>query len=874
MKLLLYAASCRAPVRTLTAELCLQAADMFAREGLAEEAQASRSAGEDIHQAYSLWHAEQGLALPDNVNALTIACVMRRTGSEPAPVFYTFHPLYASILLHDAFRYLQNPGFVLDHEHVHCREFGLTDELAVCRRHLAEIPPRGRDILNQCAAAQQRQQRLTLRALAVSCGMDPATLNYYRRHPRVDRAVMDVLPLTTRDRLTAALASVEQEALRNHLIVEQKQVAVKAGLDEATLIACKRRHDDFACRLDEAIARSVAHYRGAMSRRIADILQAYEKESSVFNPADLARRAGMTVAALKEAASWDADLAGRIDDCFAGSLCRALERAMAEANRDGVEVTQAYLAGQLDVSEASISAYKKLPVVGDLIRNGLAFSAVEKVRQAVESLASEGVPVTLGTVAGRAGVDPSTVSRIRARDEELRGRIGASVNESTIAARFPDVASVHRRLQERRALYGRDDCNTASALSCSLENGGDSGLLRACHQLHVPLPQARPEAANWLVVYLNRMSETKLLTRDEAQILWQRGRADDPEAAEELMVRTRPLVRFIIESDLREEIDPSGVKSDLLEHLIRRGDDLLLDAFHAPEIEGHILGHFQRALAVGLRRARIDYYLERSTRYRRTLSLDQPLGADGDVDTYTLLQTRSLASQNLSPDEVVSVLDGSSVEHEMELVARRDEASGVHMVRSQDKQALAATLGQILTRAGAHVLQSRGVVGRWALFLGGSLGRLGTAVYGKCGLELYLLVDGTDLFAVEVATYLGDLARTNPQVRVLLQRFGVAALAPARALAIRKALVNGHDRSFSSGLTPEEFLFQIQANGILVLESARTEARSLAAAFIRSFADETPEDVARGILDAKVDFLAGQREALHVVALEMGFQPR
>ena len=59
-----------------------------------------------------------------------------------------------------------------------------------------------------------------------------------------------------------------------------------------------------------------------------------------------------------------------------------------------------------------------------------------------------------------------------------------------------------------------------------------------------------------------------------------------------------------------------------------------------------------------------------------------------------------------------------------------------------------------------------------------------------------------------------------------------------------------------------------------MLESARTEARSLAAAFIRSFADETPEDVARGILDAKVDFLAGQREALHVVALEMGFQPR
>ncbi|MEO5368351.1 MAG: hypothetical protein H7831_18735, partial [Magnetococcus sp. WYHC-3] len=415
--------------------------------------------------------------------------------------------------------------------------------------------------------------------------------------------------------------------------------------------------------------------------------------------------------------------------------------------------------------------------------------------------------------------------------------------------------------EERRVLYGSDDCNTAAALGRSLENGGDSGLLRACHQFHVLLPQARPEAANWLSVYLNRMAETRLLTMEEAQQLWLRAHTGDLEATEELMVRVRPLVRFVIEHDLREEIDPSGLKADLLERLIHRGDEIIVDAFHTPDIEGRVLGQFQRALTSGLRQARIEHYLERSARYRRTVSIDQPLLGD-TPDSATLSQTRALAAHGLSPAEVVSVLDGSFVEQDVELVVRRDEVSGVQVVRSQDKQVLAATLGHLLVREGANSLQARGVVGRWALFLGGALGRLGTAIYGKCGLELYLLVDGTDLFAAEVATHLGDLTRMNVQIRRLLQRFGVAAPDPVRPLAVRVSLTDKNAACFGKGLTPEEFLFQIQANGIMVIESGRQEARALIATYLRSFADEPPEDVARGIMDAKLDFLTCQREAL------------
>jgi hypothetical protein len=80
-------------------------------------------------------------------------------------------------------------------------------------------------------------------------------------------------------------------------------------------------------------------------------------------------------------------------------------------------------------------------------------------------------------------------------------------------------------------------------------------------------------------------------------------------------------------------------------------------------------------------------------------------------------------------------------------------------------------------------------------------------------------------------------------------------------------VAGGNGDHADGAVSREEFLFQIQSNGIVVLESEPGAARLLVRLFLRRFEGLPLEDAARGILDAKVDFLTRQRHALEAARL-------
>ena len=91
-----------------------------------------------------------------------------------------------------------------------------------------------------------------------------------------------------------------------------------------------------------------------------------------------------------------------------------------------------------------------------------------------------------------------------------------------------------------------------------------------------------------------------------------------------------------------------------------------------------------------------------------------------------------LESQGMQPDENAGMLsDNTSLVDAERLVAQRDSNSGVPVVTLREKDELISSLRDFFRLSGLWSSFRSYPEHKWAIFIIGSLGRLGTAIKGK-----------------------------------------------------------------------------------------------------------------------------------------------
>ena len=434
--------------------------------------------------------------------------------------------------------------------------------------------------------------------------------------------------------------------------------------------------------------------------------------------------------------------------------------------------------------------------------------------------------------------------------------------------------------------------------------GGNPALLRACRRLGVPLPASRRDwvrrpvytrtlrELNPLHSYIERIAGTKALMEEEAVTLWECARSGDREAQEELLVRARPMVKFVIEEHLHEELSPSGFKDELLWHLISEGDLLISATWPSWEHKGRLLGYLHNQLRDGLRQARMEFFKERYRRQKRELSMTEPIGA-GEAATaaaYDLEKTDRVTAPNLPPDEVTAILGEPDSFQTEEWIAKRDAASGVPVVSNYSKQSLASSLRPVFASPELGRALETGLGTRWAAFMTGSLGRMGTAIVGNCSFRGLILADATATFlrrAVDsLARHFAGAVQQQPDSHPALvigkdEEYD-PVMEKVRGSEKRWELLRHLVLSLQNlgiGLTPEDgiatvelvpvegpvgdsTLFELLKNGFLLAESGAGARSTLVKDVIRQSRGASPEDAGRALLNAQVSFLRNQRARL------------
>lgn len=695
-----------------------------------------------------------------------------------------------------------------------------------------------------------------------------------------------------------AIIAFADDLARRGSVMDQKAIARHLGIGESTLSRYMSAHAEVSAALRPVLPLPASQ---KVIRALDDLL----KEGAVITQVLIAERAGVSPDTISRVKTEDGELGQRIEDAVAASLVKRIEALVRKRNEEGRPVTQKWLADELGVSESSIVNYKNTdPAIYRIIEDARPLSAVEKVRIAVEDLKAENILPTIAHIVDRAGLHQGTVSKVKSQNSELA---------KAIVQAPPPVAPMDRRQAEedlaaRIQLYGDERCNTASALDRAQARGGHRALLRACRRLGLSLPKAPPRVVDSLVSYLNRIADTKPLFEEEAVSLWNRAKAGDREAAEELLVRTRPLVAYVIRDGLHEDIDPSDFKSGLIEHLISQGDLIITDNWEKWDGRGGLLWYFGRLLGDGLREARRSYYYRRKMEERLFSSLQAPFeAAEAGEESFTPERSSQVQSAELSPDVTVGILNDEFPFDEEEMVSRRDASSGVGVVLPLNKQVMAAALKEVFHAPELLVALESGVRNDWALFMAGSTGRLGTAIIGDCAAHLILLTDATDIFSRKtlwiVARWLsgrlephehalpslvigkgGDfdrlmrwIANDNESHRVLrkfaaaLNKFGVG-LSPRHGMAVIDVATVGSTEGVSSCIPETELFFQTAKNGIRIAASRdgahKALIRKLMVRMCRTGTSESAAaslETANAILDFEVTFLEEQKAALEKV---------
>jgi len=724
--------------------------------------------------------------------------------------------------------------------------------------------------------------------IAREAGVDPATLRArMNASEKVGDAVNSIV-LSTDSRILRAI----DELLGEGGDLDQQAVAARAGVDPATVINRKAGNPMIREALQQAIR--------STDERIVSAVEKLKARNVEITQHLIALEAGVSDGTVVRRKEQNSDLKDLVDDAVSNSMYRLIEMAIRQLSSEGVSITQQMIAQRLGISESAIVYHKEQrPDIQALIEPALGSSAAERIRYAKEELLVEDIPCTQRNLAIRAGVNTSTVSRLIARSLELADGVIAAGTRKLL---FGTVQDCLQALARRISVYGNELCNTASALRQSTLRGGNPALLRACRRLKVSLPVAQ---SDWLrraqegkavlreydplAAYLERMSLTRILDEQEAVLLWERTQAGDKDAGDELLVRARPLVKNVIEKELHEKINPFGFNTELIWHLISEGDLILSIAGRQWERKGRLLWFMAQQLQDGLTKARLEFFRKRKQQAIKEISSSEPLGNEGEGD-FNLEQTLQMSAHNLSPDDVTAILTEVSAYGEEELIARRDAESAVPVVSRYDKQVLASSLNTGLMFKVFNRAVESGLGNKWAMFMTGSLGRMGTAVVGNCAFKGVLLSDASPAFVRRAAVLLSAsfhgvlkqggggvsttvigrgkhynqvMALVNGVVRkreilrhfvMSLQRFGIGFV-PEEGIAMIDFV--SLESEISDGL-----LFEMLKNSILCVESEKGARAFLIRKMMRRLREQPPEDAGRALLDAQVSFLREQRVRL------------
>lgn len=706
--------------------------------------------------------------------------------------------------------------------------------------------------------------------------------------------------LTLRDAVNSIVLSTDNRILRaidelagTGAEIDQKTIAEHADLDPSTVTNRKNSNSMIQAALERVI-------RSTDDRILAAINQLQEQRKEITQNL-VAEMAGVTPGTIVHRKEQNPRLRKTIDDAVLNCMYRLIETVVLELNEEGVSVTQQLIAQRIGISEAAI-VYRKEhnPDIYELIESTLPQSAAERIRQAKEGLALEGIPCSQLNLAIRAGLNPSTVSKVLSKNSQLAEGILLSKPRGTL---YVTLESCREALTKRIRIYGNETCNAASSLRQPMLRGGNPSLLRACRRLGITLPIPQTERKRRLASgkavlpeynpmngYLERISATKPLMEQDAVDLWERIRAGDKDAQDDFLVRCRPLVKFVIEDNLHERIDPSGFKTELVWHLITEGDLIIAAAIPEWERKGRLLWMLHRRLQDGLTSARHEFFKQRQQQTRQEISINEPLSGSEASGDFDLEQSRLMASHNIPPDEVLGILSDSSTFGEEDLVAKRDAASGVPVVSGYDKQVLASSLCPVFGELGFNTALESGFGNKWAVFIAGSLGRLGTAVVGNCSFKAIVLTDATPEFLHQAVR---SIARNLADA--IIEKHTTLVIGRGQAYDRVMQLVNGSDREqdglrhfvlslqrFGIGLTPYEgmatiqflpvetetghaMMFELLKNALLCAESEENSRSILIRKILQGLRNQPPEDAGRAMLDAQITFLRDQRAGLERV---------
>jgi len=709
---------------------------------------------------------------------------------------------------------------------------------------------------------------------ARTAGLDPATL---RTRLYANPALRDAVNAVILSADALIMRAVERLAATGQPATIEA-VAAAAGLDRETVAARKRRNSLIRQALDRFIVPTDEAILGAVKR----LVEANEPISQTR----IASAASVSLTTLRRRMQSDPRIRKAVDAAIENSLSRRTAAVIADIRAEGGTITQQRIAARLGISEAALSYHRQRD--GNLARlldEALPETSAEKIRRALYELGIEGIPCTLRNIALKAGINVSTVTRAVARDPLLRKHVAEA---SPPRLRYATREDCLRALADRTRVYENELCNTPAALRQPLIRGGNPALLRACRRLRVALPQgprtaSRLSSGTLISSYLARINAVKPLLEDEAVALLARAGMGDMDAQEELLVRLRPMVAHVIQTDLREDLSSDTFRAQLIEHLISEGDRLLAIACSEWDQTGSFLAHARYRLSAGLREARLHFLRERYAAAWRETSDPGHAGA-----------AESARDGRLRPDEVAAIMEEGAAFAEDELIEKRDAASGLPILSKYEKHALALSLKALFSDREFSRIFSAGTGTRWCVFLAGSLGKLGTAVKGMCPLELLFLCDASPAFADalpgRIASAMEGSWRTDGRELIIgaappeppsstPQEPGVAHSSSRLRHLMRRMLAIANNSGVAldpsgrrsrmefrstSDVNSERIIFELLKNCILVHESAEGTRTLLAIDVIRNNQTDSPEEAARALLNAQIAFLRTQRAGLEL----------
>ncbi|MFA5100550.1 MAG: nitroreductase family protein, partial [Candidatus Omnitrophota bacterium] len=368
---------------------------------------------------------------------------------------------------------------------------------------------------------------------------------------------------------------------------------------------------------------------------------------------------------------------------------------------------------------------------------------------------------------GEHNITPVALQRSRHwKEYYAANRLGIELPASERAICVLSPLEVRARLDQRRTTGG-EEAITYTALAKSYKEGGDHQVLAAIRKLRregvrirladgVELA-AQARAQDPLLSSLNTYYSMEIPDPEYLSALWVKAVIHGDRASRDLFILgTLPLVRSVMETELRINLVLEGRSVALIHYLLTVGSVALFDNYDqwlTPQEPGTLVGFFRDMLEQRLRSAKKEFYAEleqlQTIQGRRVISLDQSRSGD-EEETFT---KDGLISRDISPVRA----------------AIEAEKARLPLIAGEVKERLFSRLRQIFTEENLFTVFSNGKEYKWAIYVIGSLGRLGTAVQGYSDLNLVILSDASESFLDNALDTIARIfsAEVNPQKREL-----------------------------------------------------------------------------------------------------------